>query len=286
MSSKRGGLKLLSIGVKETKSQINDIFNKYDFGNNVEVKEEKINDRFFLIFYFEGKEEEFYNIISLFISEIIFEYYLKEIILKDVFMKYKNFSRDEKVEIVQLAYKNLYNENEFVKEKELIFNEVYDYISINDLMIVDGFVSFRLKSRDKIINEIIKRSIDEFSAVKEYREFINILQYFIEIQEPKIDLINVVIDDEYKLYDKENNLIDNDFFSDIISELSDDGINEDDILISSIITIAPQRLIIHVNEENKDKEIVDILQSVFIDKVEFCKGCNLCNVKVPLNKEK
>src|SRR5699024_2154420 len=143
MSSKRGGLKLLSIGVKETKSQINDIFNKYDFGNNVEVKEEKINDRFFLIFYFEGKEEEFYNIISLFISEIIFEYYLKEIILKDVFMKYKNFSRDEKVEIVQLAYKNLYNENEFVKEKELIFNEVYDYISINDLMIVDGFVSFR-----------------------------------------------------------------------------------------------------------------------------------------------
>lgn len=276
---------MLSIGVKETKSQINDIFNKYDFGNNVEVKEEKINDRFFLIFYFEGKEE-FYNIISLFISEIIFEYYLKEIILKDVFMKYKNFSRDEKVEIVQLAYKNLYNENEFVKEKELIFNEVYDYISINDLMIVDGFVSFRLKSRDKIINEIIKRSIDEFSAVKEYREFINILQYFIDIQEPKIDLINVVIDDEYKLYDKENNLIDNDFFSDIISELSDDGINEDDILISSIITIAPQRLIIHVNEENKDKEIVDILQSVFIDKVEFCKGCNLCNVKVPLNKEK
>ncbi|MSS43814.1 hypothetical protein FYJ27_08760 [Anaerosalibacter bizertensis] len=286
MSSKRGGLKLLSIGVKETKSQINDIFNKYDFGNNVEVKEEKINDRFFLIFYFEGKEEEFYNIISLFISEIIFEYYLKEIILKDVFMKYKNFNRDEKVEIVQLAYKNLYNENEFVKEKELIFKEVYDYISINDLMIIDGFVSFRLKSRDKIINEIIKRSIDEFSAVKEYREFINILQYFIDIQEPKIDLINVVIDDEYKLYDKENNLIDNDFFSDIISELSDDGINEDDILISSIITIAPQRLIIHVNEENKDKEIVDILQSVFIDKVEFCKGCNLCNIKVPLNKEK
>ncbi|MCG4586374.1 putative sporulation protein YtxC, partial [Anaerosalibacter bizertensis] len=196
------------------------------------------------------------------------------------------FNRDEKVEIVQLAYKNLYNENEFVKEKELIFKEVYDYISINDLMIVDGFVSFRLKSRDKIINEIIKRSIDEFSAVKEYREFINILQYFIDIQEPKIDLINVVIDDEYKLYDKENNLIDNDFFSDIISELSDDGINEDDILISSIITIAPQRLIIHVNEENKDKEIVDILQSVFIDKVEFCKGCNLCNIKVPLNKEK
>lgn len=277
---------MLSIGVKETKSQINDIFNKYDFGNNVEVKEEKINDRFFLIFYFEGKEEEFYNIISLFISEIIFEYYLKEIILKDVFMKYKNFSRDEKVEIVQLAYKNLYNENEFVKEKELIFNEVYDYISINDLMIVDGFVSFRLKSRDKIINEIIKRSIDEFSAVKEYREFINILQYFIDIQEPKIDLINVVIDDEYKLYDKENNLIDNDFFSDIISELSDDGINEDDILISSIITIAPQRLIIHVNEENKSKEIVDILQSVFIDKVEFCKGCNLCNIKIPLKKEK
>ncbi|MBW4829731.1 MAG: putative sporulation protein YtxC [Clostridiaceae bacterium] len=277
---------MLSIGVKETKGQIKDIFNKYDFGNNIEIKEEKINDRFFLMFYPKGREEEFYSIISLFISEIIIEYYLKEIILKDVFMKYNNFNKDEKVEIVQLAYKNLYNKNEFIKEKELIFKEVYDYISINDLMIVDGFVSFRLKSIDRIINEIIKRSIDEFSAVKEYREFINVLQYFIDIQEPKIDLVNVVIDDEYKLYDKENNLIDNDFFNDIINELSDDGINEDDILISSIITIAPQKLIIHVNEENKSKEIVDILQSVFIDKVEFCKGCNLCNIKIPLKKEK
>lgn len=278
---------MLSVGVKENESQIKDIFNKYDFGNNIEIKEEKIDDRFFLTFHSKGGKEDFYSIISLFISEIIIEYYLKEIILRDVFMKCNNFSKDEKIEIVQIAYKNLCNENEFIKEKELIFKEVNDYISINDLLIVDGFVSFRLKSMDKIINEIIKKSIDEFSAVKEYREFINILQYFIDIQEPKIDLINVVIlDDEYKLYDKENNLIDNDFFSDIISELSDDGINEDDIFISSIITIAPQRLIIHVNEENKDKEIVDILQSVFIDKVKFCKGCNLCNIKVPLNKEK
>lgn len=278
---------MLSIGLKENKVHIEDIVNNYDFGENIEIKEEKINDRFFLKFYNEYKDENFYNNLSIFITEIIIEYYLKDMILKEVFMNYVNFNREEKIEIVQLAYKNLYSEEGITKERELIFKEVYDYISVTNMMLIDGFVSFRLKSMDEIINQIIKRSIDEFSAVKEYREFINILQYFVDIQEPKIDLVNVLIENgEYKLYDKDNNKIDGDFLKDIINELSEDGINKEDILISSLITIAPKHIIIHVTEEHKNDEIVDIIQNVFMENVDFCKGCELCNITVPLNKKK
>ncbi|WP_042683305.1 putative sporulation protein YtxC [Anaerosalibacter massiliensis] len=278
---------MLSIGLKENKVHIEDIVNNYDFGENIEIKEEKINDRFFLKFYNEYKDENFYNNLSIFITEIIIEYYLKDMILKEVFMNYINFNREEKIEIVQLAYKNLYSEEGITKERELIFKEVYDYISVTNMMLIDGFVSFRLKSMDEMINQIIKRSIDEFSAVKEYREFINILQYFVDIQEPKIDLVNVLIENgEYKLYDKDNNKIDGDFLKDIINELSEDGINKEDILISSLITIAPKHIIIHVTEEHKNDEIVDIIQNVFMENVDFCKGCELCNITVPLNKKK
>lgn len=278
---------MLSIGLKENKVHIEDIVNNYDFGENIEIKEEKINDRFFLKFYNEYKDENFYNNLSIFITEIIIEYYLKDMILKEVFMNYVNFNREEKIEIVQLAYKNLYSEEGITKERELIFKEVYDYISVTNMMLIDGFVSFRLKSMDEIINQIIKRSIDEFSAVKEYREFINILQYFVDIQEPKIDLVNVLIENgEYKLYDKDNNKIDGDFLKDIINELSEDGINKEDILISSLITIAPKHIIIHVTEEHKNDEIVDIIQNVFMENVDFCKGCELCNITVPFNKKK
>ncbi|MCR2045266.1 putative sporulation protein YtxC [Anaerosalibacter massiliensis] len=278
---------MLSIGLKENKVHIEDIVNNYDFGENIEIKEEKINDRFFLKFYNEYKDENFYNNLSIFITEIIIEYYLKDMILKEVFMNYVNFNREEKIEIVQLAYKNLYSEEGITKERELIFKEVYDYISVTNMMLIDGFVSFRLKSMDEMINQIIKRSIDEFSAVKEYREFINILQYFVDIQEPKIDLVNVLIENgEYKLYDKDNNKIDGDFLKDIINELSEDGINKEDILISSLITIAPKHIIIHVTEEHKNDEIVDIIQNVFMENVDFCKGCELCNITVPLNKKK
>ena len=278
---------MLSIGLKENKVHIEDIVNNYDFGENIEIKEEKINDRFFLKFYNEYKDENFYNNLSIFITEIIIEYYLKDMILKEVFMNYVNFNREEKIEIVQLAYKNLYSEEGITKERELIFKEVYDYISVTNMMLIDGFVSFRLKSMDEIINQIIKRSIDEFSAVKEYREFINILQYFVDIQEPKIDLVNVIMEnEEYKLYDKDNNKIDGDFLKDIINELSEDGINKEDILISSLITIAPKHVIIHATEEHKNDEIVGIIQNVFMENVDFCKGCELCNITVPLNKKK
>lgn len=279
---------MLSVGLKENEDQIKSIIDSYDFGKNITIKEEKIDNRLFLKFHPKDteqfkKHDSFYNTLSLFITEIIIQYYLKDLILKEVFAGDNTFNREEKVEIVQLSYKNLSNEEKFSEERKLIFNEVHDYVSDNDIIIVDGFVNFRLKS----MNKIIKGSIEEFSIVKEYREFINILQYFVNVQEPKMDLVNLVINDgEYKLYDESNNIINNDFFTDIIDELEEDGINKEDILISSLITIAPEKVIIHVEEEHKEDEIVDIIQKVFMKKAVFCESCELCNVKVGLNKEK
>ncbi len=59
----------------------------------------------------------------------------------------------------------------------------------------------------------MKRGIDEFTVEKEYREFIKILQYFVESQEPKYDLVHLVFEDmDYKLLDGKGDAIDKDFF--------------------------------------------------------------------------
>ena len=46
-----------------------------------------------------------------------------------------------------------------------------------------------------IIDEIemaIEMSVDDFIIQKEYNEFIDLLRYFVELQEPRIDLVNVI----------------------------------------------------------------------------------------------
>ena len=50
------------------------------------------------------------------------------------------------------------------------------------------------------IEEIIDKVIEGYMVEKEYKEFIKLLKYFVDIQESKIDLINIVIDNEVTVF--------------------------------------------------------------------------------------
>ncbi len=127
----------------------------------------------------------------------------------------------------------------------------------------------------------IDKGIEEFTAEKEYREFIKILQYFVEVQEPKYDFVNLIFKgNDYRLLDEEDNIIDSDFFSDIIAEIDNEGISKEDLLISSLIVVAPKKLIIHLDDKYKNEDIIRIISNVFQDRVYFCLGCEKCNREI------
>src|SRR5699024_476594 len=99
--------------------------------------------------------------------------------------------------------------------------------------------------------------------------------------------INIVVkDDDYKLFDDKNNLIEKDYYNDIISELANEGISNDDLLISTLIVIAPKKIIIHGKEKDKEKEIVEIIDDVFTNKVHYCLDCEICRKKKTNKKGK
>ncbi len=176
-------------------------------------------------------------------------------------------------------------EESFIESKKNIYKEVLDYIVENNEIIIDGFVRFRLKEFKDNINYLIEKSMDEYFAEKEYKEFIKILQYFVDIQQPKLNTINIVIkDDDYKLFDDENNIIEKDYYNDIISELANEGISNDDLLISTLIVIAPKKITIHGKEKDKEKEIVKIIDGVFTNKVHYCLDCEICREKKTIKK--
>ena len=49
----------------------------------------------------------------------------------------------------------------------------------------------------------------------------------------------------------------------------------DDMLLSVLIKMAPSKLIIH-NKDNVNKDLLELLNRIFKDRIVMCNSCNLC----------
>ena len=117
-------------------------------------------------------------------------------------------------------------------------------------------------------------------TAKEYNEFIKLLKYFVEIQENKIGTINLIINPggTYTILDENYNDIYNLFLDDLSDiNISSSSTNNDDVLISGLITNSPRKIIIHGIENVINKEIIDTIKQVFESKAIICNGCSHCN---------
>jgi putative sporulation protein YtxC len=146
---------------------------------------------------------------------------------------------------------------------------ILDYLDTNSELIIEGFVRFRLKDFTKELEGVIDRAVDDLLVEKEYNEFIKLLRYFVEIQEPKVQEVHVLMEDDkkYVLLDDRLKIINNDILEELAREISDREISYDDLLISSLITIAPSKITIHECDKIKNTELLNTISKVFRGKV-------------------
>ncbi len=124
-----------------------------------------------------------------------------------------------------------------------------------------------------ILEKIIDKVIEVYMVEKEYKEFVKLLKYFVEIQECKIEQINIIIeeDNNYVVKNKEGKNIYYDFLKEITAEQGAIELNMEDVLISGLITNAPKNIMIYGKENCTNKEFLDTIENVFEDKVVFCE---------------
>ena len=226
------------------------------------------------------------NKIRKYVAEMLSDFIVNKIdkkIMKKLINKYYYyFNESEKQEIQKIADGIL--DDEVNKEtfklikKEQVFKLIEDFLQENNIIDIEGFVNFRLRDFIGELSEIADRAVDEFMMQKEYNEFIGLLRYFVELQDSKIDTLNIVIEKngEFRLYDEYNKPIDNDIENEVSIEFPDKGISDEDFLISTLITIAPKKIYIHSINNVKNKEIIETIKKVFNERVEICYGCELC----------
>src|SRR5699024_9866942 len=120
------------------------------------------------------------------------------------------------------------------------------YMEENNELIINGFTRFRLKYYIEDLEEAIDAGAEDYLMEREYNEFIGLLQYFVDVQEPKIETLHILIDHEHNYLLLNNNYqhIQNNYLEELASEFLDGEIKYEDLLISSLITIAPTKIYI------------------------------------------
>lgn len=250
--------------------------------DNLNLDINEVGNSKFLNIDFEDKYvNEFNKNIAGILADCIFKLYFLKSSEKILKSQYKYFEKEDinqvKQKLQDIADSGYSIERQMIYDKTVA--NILSYVKQNDKFNFDGFAIFRLRDYNNYVQDEIERIIDDLFMEKEYNEFVSLLKYFVDMQEPHTDEINIVVNEDiYRLYDKDFNEIDSENILDLGTDLNQGSINKDDLLVSWLITAAPAKLIIH-NSQNMNQQVLKTISNVFADKIEICNGCKHCSTE-------
>ena len=211
------------------------------------------------------------NILARLIFNQLSYLWLKKILQ----LNYGYFDREEHQEILVYACKLL------TSCPRSLYHSVYralaDHLITNNQINLEGFVRFRTKDYWHFLCKTVDSAVDAYLIHREYQEFIKLLRYFVELQEPKVEMVNVIIgnSDRFKILDQDCNLIEMDYLEGIILEIGHNELDFEDLLISALISIAPAKIILHICQASS-RAGQTILSIFGKNRVLFCDDCVIC----------
>lgn len=206
----------------------------------------------------------------------------KAMIRKMVNQNYYYFNEAERAAIYENALRLLDDGALFADfgqaaRQNRILSRLQEYLDVHHELVLDGFIAFRLKDYRDRLAEVVDKAVDEYMMDMEYKEFIRVLRYFVDVQEAQVDEVHIVLGegDAFKIRDARGHSINNQYLETFLTRSEE--INYEDLLISALITIAPQNVMLHFAPgAGRALTVVETVKNVFAGRVVVCQGCELC----------
>ncbi len=238
-----------------------------------------------IIAHYKGHNLDFFlNCISSIVTNAIIIFYediiIKNIIKNDFF--YFNTSEQETIKAITLS-SSITDSATYFYNYNCIFNSLIEYFSEHKSLILNGFVTFRLKSYISSLEDLVSCCVNKFIVNKEYEELIDILRLYIstktsiskECAEVHLIYIN---NTKSILVDKEKKIISLPFNKDFKEKfVSDISFSNNDYIFNTLIEISPQKIHVHLVNSEID-EFINTLKLIFEDRIVFCYDCNICKI--------
>ncbi|MPM21622.1 hypothetical protein SDC9_68066 [bioreactor metagenome] len=223
------------------------------------------------------------NYVAKILAEIIIGREEKKLLKKIIDTNYYYFNDNERalilanaIEILNRCSGELADFDLSARHSKIMAN-IIQYLDNHHELVLEGFVNFRLKEYRKRLVEVVDIAVDDYMMDLEYKEFIRVLRYFVDIQEPKIEEVHVVIGQygNYKILDTSGNALKDKYLENFVAG-SVGEINYEDLLITSLISIAPYNIMLHSRDINSSQNVVATIKNVFEGRVALCEGCHIC----------
>lgn len=215
------------------------------------------------------------------LADIIISHCEENLVRKLVQEEYCSFSLEERQKIVDLVLQSNGQGLPTLKERHAkIVGKLLDYLSCSNTIVLEGFVRFRLQDYQRELKEAVGRAADDLEGEKEYREFIQLLKYFVGLQESQWPQIQVLLkqDGSFQLLDEKTRPLKlNDFWDGFYGY---EDLTHSDLLISALVCMSPTAIILHLGiiPDIWPQDLVTTIHDIFPGQVTICSGCWLCKV--------
>lgn len=272
---------MISICLKSTDiNSLNFIENYLDNSTFPEIYYSQKKFKYFnniIIHYLGYNYNGFYNEFSQILSKYIIKHCEKNFIKQQLSFDFFYFSSPEKSHIENLVLTHLAIEQNNNEKLQILKSCIYEYFVKHKTCILEGFINFRLHSYKTFINSVLEDTINDYILQKEYSEYVDLLQEYINIQPPQSKCVHLVYNENIKLLlDDSKNVITN--TENIGSQiyLSDISFSSNDFILNSLLSLLPNKIFIHLNSE--EDNFIKFLKLIFKNRFVICNNCSICNL--------
>lgn len=236
---------------------------------------------------YERVKDSLKNYVAKIVADFILANEEKALVSRLIERNYHYFSKEEQKIIYENSLKLLADSSSCLiqdfsagERRKRIVSRLMEYLDNHHELVVDGFVQFRLKDYRDNLAQVVDKAVDDLMLDLEYQEFIRVLRYFINVQEPQVEETHVLIygASSFKLLDANGQSIDNQYLDSFDAQYSDE-INYQDLLITALIAVSPHHVVLHNPFLQGPNELIRTIKSIFEDRVMFCNGCDMCSTK-------
>ena len=249
------------------------LLNNFNFPNTyISIRKFKIYEN--IIIHYTGENSTaFYNELSNTLVSLILNYYEEKLLKSIIKSNYFYFSEHEQEIILAKCINYLLDKStvEYQVRIEHIYIASLKYITNNKAMILNGFIHFRLSNYIKILDYVVDTFVNELVVDREYKEFINLLKSYVNSKPSNINTVHfiykntssILLDCKYKKIPFTDDLANLNYVSDV-------SFSENDIVLNTLLTLLPQKIIVHLEKESD--EFIKTLICIFENRIELISG--------------
>ena len=234
---------------------------KQFFGKYVHIRENRGDITLFSI----KKVDNSIKKLSEILMNVILETYVIAMLERKVYSS-QNLKVDN-IEFFKSLEKELLTTENYLREKNYIREKLKEDLSKNLEFYLDGFIVFRLKMMDSILDRII---LDKLSLLDSDSKNEENIKEMSQKSSYKNNIVRVFFHNkDYTIFDGRGKRIDREYFKEIASHTDLIDIGESEILKAILMTLYPEKIFLHIHQDT-DKAMLKSLEERFENRVYIC----------------